>query len=71
MGAPNIHFECFDCGRFVDDPVTLPTSTITSVRRRVRTYPTTVDLTPPAPASNLVPEGSYRRVVLRWRCLGI
>ena len=65
-GAPNIHFECFDCQRFVADPVTLPTSTITSVRRRVRSYPTTVDLRPPAAASNLVAQGSYRRIVLRW-----
>ena len=36
-GTPCIHFECFDCGRFVADAVTLPSSTMTSVRRRVRT----------------------------------
>jgi hypothetical protein len=66
----SISFECFDCGRFVTDEVTLPTATINEVRRRIRVPDQTVDLSPPGPASGLTAEGSYRQIVLRWTAPG-
>jgi hypothetical protein len=64
--TPSITFTCFDCQRFVDDPVVLPSPVVPTNRRRVRTPKPTVDLTPPGPASGLSATGSFRQIVLRW-----
>ena len=65
--AQTITFECFDCQRPVDVAATLPVVVMPSVRTRPIQGTPTVDLSPPSAASALVPEGSYRRIVLRAR----
>lgn len=65
-----ISFECFDCGRFVTDEVTLGGVAINEVRRRIRVPDQSVDITPPGPASGLTATGAYRQVVLRWTAPG-
>jgi hypothetical protein len=68
--ALSISFECFDCGRFVTDEVTLGPADITEVRRRIRVPDQSVDLAPPGPASGLTATGGYRQVILRWTAPG-
>jgi hypothetical protein len=61
-----IEFECFDCQRSISETFVPPTIPIEEVRRRVAEGGVGVDLTPPAPATNLMAFGSYRQIVLTW-----
>lgn len=64
--AQTITFECFDTRLPATVAATLPVVVVPEVRTRPRESTPTVDIIPPAAASNLIATGSYRRIVIRW-----